>query len=282
MAVTSGPSAPRNDLQPENYRFLQDYIYRESGIVIDSDKHYLLEARLLPIARQQRIGTLNDLCALLRATGSANGLRRQVVEAMTTHETLWFRDPGQYDALRDKVLPDLLAKRQHLKRLRMWSAASSSGQEAYSLAIMLLEMNLGDWNIEIIGTDLSEQILDKARQGRYLQIEVNRGLPVASLVKYFNRSGLDWQLNDKIRSMVRFQKFDLRDDMRSLGSFDVIFCRNVLIYFDHETKRKILTRLYAALQKGGCLLLGGAETTLNLVDDFERVAFGSAVLYRVP
>ena len=166
MAVNTGPSAARTDLQPENYRFLQDYIYRESGIVIDSDKHYLLEARLLPIARQQDIGTLNDLCALLRATGSTNGLRRQVVEAMTTHETLWFRDPGQYDALRNKVLPDLLEKRRHTKRLRLWSAASSSGQEAYSLAILLLEMNLGDWNIEILGTDLSEQILEKARQGR--------------------------------------------------------------------------------------------------------------------
>ncbi len=282
MAVNTGPSAARTDLQPENYRFLQDYIYRESGIVIDSDKHYLLEARLLPIARQQDIGTLNDLCALLRATGSANGLRRQVVEAMTTHETLWFRDPGQYDALRNKVLPDLLEKRRHTKRLRLWSAASSSGQEAYSLAILLLEMNLGDWNIEILGTDLSEQILEKARQGRYLQIEVNRGLPVASLVKYFHRHGLDWQLNDQIRGMVRFQRFDLRDGMRQLGAFDVIFCRNVLIYFDQDTKRRILTRLHGALQKDGCLLLGGAENTLNLVDTFERVAYGSAVVYRVP
>jgi chemotaxis protein methyltransferase CheR len=282
--ATSGGSTGKSDLHPDNYRFLQEYIYRESGIVIDSDKHYLLEARLLPVAKQQQVTTLNDLCALLKATGtsSGNGIKRKVVEAMTTHETLFFRDPGQYDVLRTKVLPGMLEARKHTKRLRMWSAASSSGQEAYSLAMMLLEMHLGDWSIEILGTDLSDQILERARTGRYLQIEVNRGLPVGCLVKYFTRQGLEWQLNDRIRSMVRFQRFDLRDDMRSLGTFDVIFCRNVLIYFDQDTKRRILTQMAGILQSGGCLLLGGAETTLNLVTQFERVAYGSAVVYRIP
>ncbi len=272
----------KSEIQPENYRFLQDYIYRESGIVIDSDKHYLLEARLAPVARKQQVETLNDLCKLLRATSSGGvELRQQVVEAMTTHETLFFRDLGQYDALKSTVLPALIEQRRTSRQLTFWSAASSSGQEAYSLAMMLLEMGLKDWRISIVGTDLSEQILDRARQGRFMQIEVNRGLPVSYLVKYFTRQGLEWQLKDEVRKMVRFQRFDLREGMRTLGPFDVVFCRNVLIYFDHETKKKILEGIRGTLHTGGHLLLGGAETTLSLTDKFERITVGQAVLYRV-
>jgi chemotaxis protein methyltransferase CheR len=156
-------------IDADNYRFLQEYIYKESGIVIDVDKHYLLEARLLPVARQQQLSTVNDLCALLKATRSGETVRRQVVEAMTTHETLFFRDLPQYEALRKNILPPLIEERRTLKRLTFWSAASSSGQEAYSLAMMLLEMVLQDWRISITGTDLSEQILDRARAGRFMQ-----------------------------------------------------------------------------------------------------------------
>ena len=284
MATIIGGSttgAQKKEIQPENYRFLQDYIYRESGIVIDTDKHYLLEARLAPVARKQQVESLNDLCNLLRATSTAGELRRQVVEAMTTHETLFFRDPAQYDALKSVILPPLLDQRKTTRQLSFWSAASSSGQEAYSLAMMLLEMGLRDWRISITGTDLSEQILDRARQGRFMQIEVNRGLPVSHLVKYFTRQGLEWQLKDEVRNMVRFQRFDLRDSMRTLGPFDVVFCRNVLIYFDQETKKKILEGICGTLHGGGHLLLGGAETTLSLSTKFERVTVGQAVLYRV-
>lgn len=269
------------EIQPENYRFLQDYIYRESGIVIDADKHYLLEARLAPVARKQQVETLNDLCSLLRATTANGELRQQVVEAMTTHETLFFRDLGQYDALKSSVLPALIEQRKLTRQLSFWSAAASSGQEAYSLAMMLLEMGLRDWRINILGTDLSEQILDRARQARFMQIEVNRGLPVSYLVKYFTRHGLDWQLKDEVRNMVKFQKFDLREGMRTLGPFDVVFCRNVLIYFDQDTKKQILEGIRGTLHRGGHLLLGGAETTLSLSDKFERVTVGQAVLYRV-
>jgi chemotaxis protein methyltransferase CheR len=283
MAITVGNPAtqPRNQIHPDNYRFLQDYIYRESGIVIDADKHYLLEARLSPIAKNQQLKTVDDLCALLRATTSTGPLRRQVVEAMTTHETLFFRDLPQYEALKAHVLPELMEQRKMTRRLRFWSAASSSGQEAYSLAMLLLEMGMRDWTIQIVGTDLSEQILERARQGRFLQIEVNRGLPVAMLVKYFTRQGLDWQLNQEVRNMVTFQKFDLRENMRTLGSFDLVFCRNVLIYFDQDTKKKILEQIRGTLTRGGYLFLGGAETTLSLVGGFERVARNSAVMYRV-
>lgn len=280
--TTGNTGSARSTIRPDNYRFLQDYIYRQSGIVLDADKHYLLEARLLPVAKKRQLETVNDLCALLRATpGAADPLRRDVVEAMTTHETLFFRDLPQYEGLRNNVLPELIEQRKLTKRLRFWSAASSSGQEAYSLAMMLLEMGLEGWDIQITGTDLSEQILERARQGRFLQIEVNRGLPVAMLLKHFVRQGLDWQLKDEVRRMVTFRRFDLREDMRTLGPFDVVLCRNVLIYFDQATKKRILEQIRGTLHRGGYLLLGGAETTLSIVDCYQRTQFGPAVFYKV-
>jgi chemotaxis protein methyltransferase CheR len=273
---------PEAELRPESYRFLQDYVYRESGIVLDGDKRYLLEARLSHIVHQMRLGSLNDLCVMLG--GSANNalLKRQVVEAMTTNETFFFRDAAQYDALRSVVVPNLIAQRQDTRKMSFWSAASSSGQEAYSLAIMLLEMGLGDWKIRIHGTDLSSQMAERAQRGRYLQIEVNRGLPIGYLVKYFVRIGLEWQLKDEVRRMVDFTTFDLRQSMCARGPFDVVFCRNVLIYFDVEAKRRILDEIHGTLFRGGYLLLGGSETTLNLTTRFERRILGQTVLYQAP
>ncbi len=268
------------EIHPENYRFLQDYIYKESGIVIERDKHYLLEARLLPVAKKRDMATINDLCNLLRATGPAD-LKRQVVEAMTTHETLFYRDPAQFEALRKTILPPLIEQRKSLRKLSFWSAASSSGQEAYSVAMMLRGMGLRDWNISITGTDLSEQILQRARTGLFSQLEVNRGLPVQDLVMYFTRQGLDWQLKDEVRKMVNFRLFDLRQSMRPLGQFDIVFCRNVLIYFDQDTKKKILEEIRGTIVPGGYLLLGGAETAMAAADKFERVQTNGAVLYRV-
>jgi len=273
---------PAAELCPESYRFLQDMVYRESGIVLDGDKRYLLEARLTPIVQQLRLGDLNDLCAMLGRPVDHAVLKRQVVEAMTTNETFFFRDSAQYDALRSVVIPSLIAQRQDTRKMSFWSAASSSGQEAYSLAMMLLEMGLGDWRIRIQGTDLSTQMAERASSGRYLQIEVNRGLPIAYLVKYFTRVGLEWQLKDEARRMVDFSTCDLRQSMSSRGPFDVVFCRNVLIYFDVESKRKILDQLHGTLFRGGYLLLGGSETTLGLTDRFERKVFGQTVFYQVP
>jgi chemotaxis protein methyltransferase CheR len=273
---------PETDLHPESYRFLQDYVYRESGIVLDGDKHYLLEARLVPIVHQMRLGSLNDLCALLNSPANNAALKRQVVEAMTTNETFFFRDPAQYDALRSVVLPNLIEQRRDTRKMSFWSAASSSGQEAYSLAMMLLEMGLGDWRIKIQGTDLSTQMAERSRTGKYLQIEVNRGLPVTYLIRYFTRAGLEWQLKDEVRRMVDFSTFDLRQSMSARGPFDVVFCRNVLIYFDIESKRKILNEIHGTLFRGGYLLLGGSETTLNLTTRYERRILGQTVLYQVP
>ena len=280
LSPETGPAVRRSDISEENYAFLQKYIYQESGIVIDTGKHYLLEARLTPLARREQLKTLNDLCALLRAAGPAP-IKREVIEAMTTNETLFFRDLAPFDALRKNLLPPLIQERAASRRISIWSAASSSGQEAYSLAMLLLEMGLKGWNIQILGTDLSDQMVERARAGRYLQIEVNRGLPAPYLVKYFTREGLDWQLRDEVRRMVRFERFDLREPMKRMGPFDLVFCRNVLIYFDVETKKKILGELRGTIMPGGYLLLGAAETTINLDERFVRTCIGTAVFHQV-
>jgi chemotaxis protein methyltransferase CheR len=281
MISTRQSDASAPVARADNYRFLRQYIHQESGIFLGEDKHYLIEARLLPLVRQSHLESLDALCEALR-DGASPPLRKQVVEAMATHETLFFRDASPFEALRTAVLPKLAEQRKGTRRLTFWSAAASSGQEAYSLAMMLLEMGLGGWTIQILATDISEPILARARQGRYMQIEVNRGLPAHYLVKYFERHGLEWQIKDHVRQMVRFEQFDLRANMKNKGPFDVILCRNVLIYFDVETKKKILGELRGALAPGGFLFLGGAETTLNLDDRFIRDTYGSAVVYRTP
>ncbi|MBN9657354.1 MAG: chemotaxis protein CheR [Acidobacteria bacterium] len=279
--MLTGPERASIRLDPENYQFLQDLVYRESGIVLNRDKHYLIEARLSPIVAQQRMGSLNELCRLLRTAGPST-LRQQVVDSMTTNETMFFREPAQYEALRKVILPQVMNQRRDRRRLSFWSAAASSGQEAYSLAIMLREMGLDDWYIQIHATDLSSRILQRAREGRFLQIEVNRGLPMQYLVKYFRREDLDWVIRDEVRNMVRFERFDLRQGMGALGPFDVVFCRNVLIYFDLCTKRRVLGEIRNTLLRGGHLLLGGSETILGLDDGYELVPACGAVLYRVP
>jgi len=268
-------------ISAENYAFLQRYIYQESGIVIDAGKNYLIESRLLPIVKQENLSTLNDLCSLLRATAPLQ-LKSRVVESMTTNETLFFRDLSVFDALQKDILPKLIEARRNVRRLSIWSAAASSGQEAYSIAMLLKEFGLEGWKVQIFGTDLNQQILDKAAAGKYLQIEVNRGLPAKYLVKYFTRAGLDWQISDALRSMVKFQRFDLRTSMSSFGPFDLIFCRNVLIYFDVDTKKQILASIRRTMSPGGLLALGAAETTINLDNAYTRVVHGAATFYQVP
>jgi chemotaxis protein methyltransferase CheR len=266
------------EIHSENYRFLQHHVYSQTGIVLEEDKRYLFESRLAPIVRQLGLDSINDLCALMLATREAT-ISRQVVEAMTTNETYFFRDPAQYDAIRSILLPRLRQERQDRKKLRFWSAAASTGQEAYSLAMVLLEEGLSDWSIQILGTDFSSQVLDRARSGKYQQIEVNRGLPTSLLVKHFRRSGVDWQLSEAVRSMVRFETIDLRNSMSALGPFDLVFCRNVMIYFDAETKSNIMRELHGTLFRGGWLLLGGAETALGVEERFERETVGGVMVY---
>ncbi|HWE52047.1 MAG TPA: protein-glutamate O-methyltransferase CheR [Bryobacteraceae bacterium] len=265
-------------ISQDNYAFLQEHVYRTSGIVLDGNKHYLLEARLLPIVRREELKTLNDLCALLRASGSGR-VFQDVRDAMTTNETLFFRDALPFKAMRQTLIPRLRESRT-TGRLTFWSAAASSGQEAYSLAMMLLDMGIKGSDIDILATDISDKVLDQAKSGRYSQTEVGRGLPAQQLVKYFQRDKAEWQIKDELRRLVRFQPFDLRAKMSSIGRFDFILCRNVLIYFDVETKKRIFREMENALNPGGFLLLGAAETTLNITDSFERCSVEGVSFYR--
>jgi len=269
---------PWGEIHPENYRFLQEHVYSQVGIVLEGDKHYLFESRLAPILRQLGLHSINDLCELLRAPCQFE-VGRQVVEAMTTNETYFFRDPAQYDAIRTVLLPRLMEERRDTRKLRFWSAAASTGQEAYSLAMLLIQAGLSNWNIQIFGTDYSSQVLERARSGKYQQIEVNRGLPAPLLVKHFQQSGTDWQLSDAVRRMVTFETMDLRSSMRALGPFDLVFCRNVMIYFDIETRKNVLKEVHGTLFRGGWLLLGGVETALGAEQWFARQTLGNATVY---
>jgi chemotaxis protein methyltransferase CheR len=248
--------------------------------VLDKGKGYLIEARLLPIVAKRRLGTLNNLCTLLRLN-MADPVHREVVDAMTINETLFFRDPAMWQALKTTILPELVDSRKQIRRLRLWSAASSSGQEAYSLSMLLHEMGLAGWDVQILGTDISSRIVERARTGLYSQLEVNRGLPAGHLVKYFTRQSLDWQLRPEVKSWVRFEQLDLRQSLRGVGPFDVVLCRNVLIYFDLLTKQRILRDIRGTIFRGGCLVLGSAETTLSIDESFQRRSLGLATFHQV-
>ncbi|MDE1161580.1 MAG: protein-glutamate O-methyltransferase CheR [Acidobacteriaceae bacterium] len=269
-------STATHTVSAESYSFLQTWIQRASGIVIDANKSYLLESRLGPIVEREHLGSIDTLCHSLRA--GKPGLAQKVIEAMTTHETLFFRDHAPFEALRTSILPALLRERPRGHKLTLWSAAASSGQEAYSLAMMLLEMGLTPGEVSILATDLSEKVLERARAGIYGNFEVSRGLPSTLQTRYFERHGEEWQLRPNVRSMVRFDTLDLRNSLSGRGPFDVIFCRNVLIYFDAETKRGILRELRSTLARGGHLFLGTAEA-VSLSDGFRRVQTADAISY---
>jgi chemotaxis protein methyltransferase CheR len=284
MSLSTAKSTPRahsaeqKPISPESYLFLQQWIYRESGIVIDQDKSYLLHSRLAPVLEREQLPTLDVLCGKLRS--NAPGVARQVVDAMTTNETLFFRDNAPFEALRETILPRLIASLGKGQKLALWSAAASSGQEAYSLAMILLEMGLSSREAEVFGSDLSDQVLAKAANGVYGRFEVSRGLPPEYLERYFERLGADWRVKPHVRSLVRFGHHDLRTRLSAQGPFDITLCRNVLIYFDADTKAKILGELRQSLKRGGYLMLGAAETIGAHSPHFERESLGQAVVYR--
>ncbi len=273
-----GTQSQVNEILPENYRFLQAHVYSQVGIVLEDNKHYLFESRLAPIVQQFSLGSINDLCALLLAKRNPE-IGQQVVEAMTTNETYFFRDPAQYEVIRKVLLPKLMEERQTSRKMRFWSAASSTGQEAYSLAMLLLNEGLKDWNIQILGTDFSSKVIERARSGIYQQLEVNRGLPAALLLKYFRRSGLEWHLTEPVKKMAHFDTIDLRKSMRTLGPFDLVFCRNVMIYFDNKTKLNIMKELHSTMFRGGWLLLGSTEAACGLEEWFERKSVGNITVF---
>jgi chemotaxis protein methyltransferase CheR len=257
---------------PPDYEFLRKLLKDHSGLDLSADKQYLIESRLLPLARKAGLAGLPEL--VQKVKGDSSNLIAQVVEAMTTNETFFFRDKVPFDHFREKIVPDLLQARANRKSVRIWCAAGSTGQEPYSLAMCLKEMGavLNGWRIEILATDLSQEVLEKSRSGIYSQFEVQRGLPIQLLVKYFKQIGEVWQINADIRAMVQHRQLNLLHDFSQLGAFDVIFCRNVLIYFDQDTKTNIFGRLGRSIEPDGFLVLGAAETVVGLTEAFKPVS----------
>jgi len=258
---------------PLDYGFLRKCLKQQSGLALSADKHYIVESRLLPLARNAGFKTLAEFVRVLK-TGRDAGLMASVVEAMTTNESFFFRDKTPFEHFRRTIIPTLLAARRKTRVIRIWCTAVASGQEPYALAICLKEMGseIAGWHIEILATDLSTNVLDRAGGGRYSQSEVQRGLPVRLLVKYFTQAVDLWQIAPEIRAMVKFSRLNLVADFAALGTFDVIFCRNVLIYFDQETKSDVLDRLARAISSDGYLVLGAAETAVGLSNAFTMVA----------
>lgn len=260
-------------MTPTDYDFLRKLLKDRSGLVLSADKQYLVESRLLPVARKAGLSTLTELVVKLRGAG-AEALTNDVVEAMTTNESFFFRDKLPFEHFQNFIMPALLATRAKQKKIRIWCAAASTGQEPYSIAMVLKEMakQIEGFRIEIIGTDISTEVLEKAKAGIYSQFEVQRGLPIQLLVKNFTQVGEMWQIASDVRAMVQFRPLNLLRDFSSLGMMDVIYCRNVLIYFDQATKIDVIDRLAKLMPPDGFLSLGAAETVVGLTDSFKAVA----------
>jgi chemotaxis protein methyltransferase CheR len=260
-------------LTPTEFDYLRKLLKDRSGLVLTADKEYLAESRLRPLARRCGVDNLSQLVAKLRGP-AAEPLTVEVVEAMMTNESFFFRDKLPFEHFRDSIMPALMAARAAHRRIRIWCAAVSTGQEPYSLAMCLKEMGqlVCGWQIEIIATDFSTQVLEKAKSGIYSQFEVQRGLPIALLIKYFDQVGETWQIAPEIRAMVQFRTLNLLHDFSSIGVVDLLFCRNVLIYFDQPTKTQVLDRLARVVARDGYLVLGAAETVVGLTDGFKPLA----------
>jgi len=266
-------------LSAESFTYVADLVRRRSAIQLAPGKEYLVESRLLTLAREQELADVDAYVTRLRAGARETDLTA-VVEALTTNETSWFRDTSPFTALRSPVVPALLDARGASAHLRVWSAACSTGQEPYSIAMTLADALPPTATFDVLATDLSEQVLARARAGRYSQLEVNRGMPAPMLVRHLVRAGAEWEVVPHLRSRVTFRAHNLLDAPPPGGPFDVVFLRNVLIYFDLPTKRAILHRVRQVLRPDGALLLGAAETTIGIDDDWARVSVGAGSLYR--
>ncbi len=256
-------------MSPEDFDLLTGILRERSGLSLTKEKMYLLETRLGPVARKNGHGGLDELVEALRLN-QEEPLLRDITEAMTTNESFFFRDVTPFELLADHVIPKLLEARAATKSLRIWCAAASTGQEPYTIAIVLKEMSarLQGWRIEILATDIAASVLEKAKAGLYSQFEVQRGLPIQMLVKYFEQRDEMWQIDASLRGMIQYRELNLLQDIGSLGAFDIVFCRNVLIYFDRETKAKVLDDIWRLMPQDGALFLGGAETVLGVSDRF--------------
>jgi chemotaxis protein methyltransferase CheR len=267
-------------LRAEDFGYVQQLVRRHSAIMLDDGKEYLVESRLSTLAASAGYGSLEELIAALRHR-PVGDLHRKVIEAMTTNETTFFRDVHPFEALRVTIFPELIARNEARRQLSIWCAACSTGQEPYTIAMLVREHfpELLGWDLTILGTDLSGEVIDRARVGLYSGLEVGRGLPASYLGRFFHRQGAEWQIAEEVRGMVEFRELNLCDSWAGLPRMDLIFLRNVLIYFDVESKKEMLRKVRDVLHPHGHLFLGGAETTLNLDDAFERVSIGGAMCY---
>jgi chemotaxis protein methyltransferase CheR len=258
-------------MTPLDYEYLRKLLKDRSGLMLSADKQYLVESRLAPVTRKHGLTSLGELVAKIKAGNE--DLTVDVVEAMTTNESFFFRDKIPFEHFRDAIMPQLMTARARERRIRIWCAAASTGQEPYSLAMMVKEMKdkLGGWRVEILGTDISVDVLEKAKAGVYSQFEVQRGLPIQMLVKYFTQAGDTWQIAPDIRAMVQYRQHNLLAEFAGFGRFDVVFCRNVLIYFDQATKSSVLNRIARQLDPDSYLVLGAAETVVGLSDAFKPI-----------
>jgi chemotaxis protein methyltransferase CheR len=264
------------------FQYLQSLLYTQAGLVLEKGKEYLVDSRLEPVARVEGFPTISKMIGTIRYQ-QFNGVHQKVIDAMTTNETSFFRDIYPFEAMRDKVLPDLIALRAPQRQLTIWCGAASTGQEPYSLAILLRECFpiLTNWRVQIIATDINAEVLSRARQGRYRQIEVNRGLAAPLLVKYFRERSAMWEIREDIRAMVDFREMNLIRPWPFLPRCDLVLMRNVMIYFDVPTKKTILGKIRNILDPEGFLFLGNAETTMNLDDNYKRESVGRVVCYKV-
>ena len=260
------------------FTYIRDMLKERSGLVVTPDKTYLIDTRLMPVARRHGYKTIDEMVQALDVRHDED-LVVELCEAMNTHESLFFRDQTPFDLFQNTILPQLLNRRAAKRRIRVWCAACSTGQEPYSLAMVLCAeaAKLKGWQVEIVATDISHSVLERAREGVFSQFEIQRGLPVQLLVKHFSQEGEYWRLNQDIRDMVTFKPFNLLQDPSRLGSFDMVFCRNVLIYFDVATKSQVLHSISTVLAEDGVLFLGSAESTMGLTEDFWPVEAGRGV-----
>ncbi len=269
-------------LASADFDLIRELVHAHSGVLLEENRAYLAESRLVPVMREAHLASLGDLTARLRAEAPAD-LHRKVVEAMITTETSFFRDVHPFETLRRVVLPALLTERAAERSLALWDAACSSGQETYSIAMVLADQVplAAGWKVRLLASDLLEPMVARAREGRYGQLEINRGLPAAMLVKYFERSGANWQVAESLRRMVELRVTNLTQAWPAMPPMDVVFMRNVLIYFDIESRRAVLGKLRRVLRSDGYLFLGSAETTAGVDDGFERVQVGKATCHRL-
>ena len=264
-----------------DFEYIAEFAKKEAAIVLDSGKEYLVESRLAPLAKDLKYDSLEELVAELRVVSSVSQIYKRALDALTTNETLFFRDFKPFEMLREHILPKAIERQKSSRQLNIWSAACSTGQEPYSLAMLLSEHfpELSDWKVSIIATDLSPTALEQARSGSYSQIEVNRGLPAPLLFKYFTSEGRNWVIKKELRDRIDFREMNLVKAWPIFPPLDVVLIRNVLIYFDVPTKQSILKKIAGCLRKDGALILGSSETTMNLDSKWVPTRNGDSIAY---